>query len=134
MGNADGKTLDLKKTYGGNCCFNAVYLMRQLFWVGILPIVSKPVRAAKLLDLLEDAALIGQLKTTVKAVKQMSSPDKLFLDNPNLMYALSDRPEIGTVRETFFYNQLSRVCNVNYPGKGEQDPAMVVRVPVLVFF
>ena len=73
----------------------------------------------KLMDLLENAALIGQLKTQVKAVKKMSSPDKLFLDNPNLMYALSDWPEIGTVRETFFYNQLSRVCKVNYPGKGD---------------
>lgn len=73
----------------------------------------------KLMDLLEDAALIGQLKTRVKAVKKMSSPDKLFLDNPNLMYALSESPEIGTVRETFFYNQLSRVCAVNYPDKGD---------------
>lgn len=73
----------------------------------------------KLMNLLEDAALIGQLKTRVKAVKKMSSPDKLFLDNPNLMYALSESPEIGTVRETFFYNQLSRVCAVNFPDKGD---------------
>ena len=73
----------------------------------------------KLLDLLERAAMIGQLKTKVKSVKRMSSPDKLFLDNPNLMYALSLNPEIGTIRETFFYNQLSRVCEVNYPDKGD---------------
>ena len=73
----------------------------------------------KLMDLLERAALIGQLKTKVKAVKKLSSPDKLFLDNPNLMYALSDALGIGTVRETFFYNQLSRVCKVNYPVKGD---------------
>ena len=73
----------------------------------------------KLMDLLENAALIGQLKTEVKAVKKMSSPDKLFLDNPNLMFAFSDGPEIGTVRETFFYNQLSRACKVNYPVKGD---------------
>ena len=73
----------------------------------------------KLMDLLERAALIGQLKTKVKAVKKMSSPDKLFLDNPNLMYGLSGVPEIGTIRESFFYNQLSRVCEVNYPGKGD---------------
>ena len=73
----------------------------------------------KLMDLLERAALIGQLKSKVKAVKKMSSPDKLFLDNPNLMYALSGAPEIGTVRETFLYNQLSRVCRVNHPGKGD---------------
>jgi hypothetical protein len=73
----------------------------------------------KLMDLLERAALIGQLKTNVKAVKKMSSPDKLFLDNPNLMFALSGSPEIGTIRETFFYNQLSRVCKINYPDKGD---------------
>lgn len=73
----------------------------------------------KLMDLLENAALIGQLKTKPKAVKKLSSPDKLFLDNPNLMYALSGNPEIGTIRESFFYNQLSRVCNVYYPGKGD---------------
>lgn len=73
----------------------------------------------KLLNLLERAALIGQLKTSVKAVKKMASPDKLFLDNPNLMYALSSTPEIGTIRETFFYNQLSRACKVNYPDRGD---------------
>ena len=73
----------------------------------------------KLMDLLERAAMIGQLKTRVKAVKKMSSPDKLFLDNPNLMFGLSGSPGIGTIRETFFYNQLSRVCDVNYPGKGD---------------
>lgn len=73
----------------------------------------------KLMDLLEKAALIGQLKTRAKTVKQMSSPDKIYLDNPNLMYALSDSPEIGTVRETFFYNQLSRCCEINYPKKGD---------------
>ena len=71
------------------------------------------------MDLLERAALIGQLKTKPKSVKKLSSPDKLFLDNSNLMYALSDNPEIGTIRESFFYNQLSRVCNVYYPSKGD---------------
>lgn len=73
----------------------------------------------KLMDLLERAALIGQLKTKPKSVKKLSSPDKLFLDNPNLMYALSGNPEIGTIRESFFYNQLSRVCEVNFPAKGD---------------
>jgi predicted AAA+ superfamily ATPase len=73
----------------------------------------------KLMDLLERAALIGQLKTKPKSVKKISSPDKVFLDNSNLMYALSGNPEIGTIRESFFYNQLSRVYNVYYPAKGD---------------
>ena len=51
--------------------------------------------------------------------RRMSSPDKIFLDNPNLMYALAARPEIGTIRETFFYNQLSRFHKMNNPEKGD---------------
>ena len=73
----------------------------------------------KLLDLLERGALLGQLKTRTKAVKQMSAPDKLFLDNPNLMYAFNRYPEIGTIRETFFHNQVGRVHELNAPPKGD---------------
>ncbi len=73
----------------------------------------------KLLDLLEKGALLGQLKTRTKAVKQMSAPEKLFLDNPNLMYAYNSTPEIGTIRETFFYNQVSRTHELNAPDKGD---------------
>ncbi len=37
--------------------------------------------------------------------------DKTYIDNTNLMYALADAlPNIGNVRETFFYNQM-RVNN-----------------------
>lgn len=73
----------------------------------------------KLLDLLEKGALLGQLKTRTKAIKQMSAPEKLFLDNTNLMYAYNPSPEIGTIRETFFYNQVSRAHELNAPAKGD---------------
>ena len=73
----------------------------------------------KLLDLLEKGALLGQLKTRAKAVKQMSAPDKLFLDNTNMMYAYNSHPEIGTVRETVFHNQLSKTHELNSPAKGD---------------
>ena len=73
----------------------------------------------KLLDLLERGALLGQLKTRVKAIKQMSSPEKLFLDNTNLMYAYNRHPAIGTVRETFFYNQAGRFHELNAPKQGD---------------
>ena len=73
----------------------------------------------KLLDLLEQGALLGQLKTLAKAVKQLSSPEKLFLDNPNLMYAFNRNPEIGTIRETFFFNQTRHGHNLNHPQKGD---------------
>jgi hypothetical protein len=32
---------------------------------------------------------------------------------------LSYETEFGTIRESFFYNQLSRVYNVYYPAKGD---------------
>ena len=73
----------------------------------------------KLLDLLERGALLGQLKTRMKAIKQMSAPEKLFLDNPNMMFAYNRHPEVGTVRETFFYNQVGRVHELNAPKKGD---------------
>ncbi len=41
------------------------------------------------------------------------------MDNPNLMYALGSKQDIGTIRESFFFNQLRYVARVNYPHKGD---------------
>lgn len=73
----------------------------------------------KLLNLLEQAKLITMLKTPAKALKHISAPEKLYLDNTNMMYALSDNVEVGTVRETFFMNQLSMLHEVSFPLKGD---------------
>ena len=50
-------------------------------------------------------------------------PDKILLDNPNLLYALCpDIPEIGIVRETFFCNQLASAGYVTeYGGMKNAD-------------
>ena len=73
----------------------------------------------KLLELLQRGALLGLLKTKIKSVKQMAAPEKMFLDNQNLKYAFNRNPEIGTIRETFFYNQVSRAAEVYYPKNGD---------------
>ena len=73
----------------------------------------------KLLNILEDAKLITMLKTSAKALKHISAPDKLYLDNTNMMHALSPNAQVGTVRETFFMNQLSRSHRVSLPVKGD---------------
>ena len=52
-------------------------------------------------------------------MKQMSAPDKLFLDNTNMMYAYKSNPEIGTLRETVFHNQVSKTHELNAPAKGD---------------
>ena len=39
-------------------------------------------------------------------MKGLGKVAKVYLDNPNLMYALATSPvDMGNVRETFFYNQ-----------------------------
>lgn len=73
----------------------------------------------KLIDLLEKGALLGQLKTKAKAIKYLSSPEKLFLDNTNLMYAFNPTPEVGTVRETFFFNQVGKTNELYFPKNGD---------------
>lgn len=73
----------------------------------------------KLLNLLEQAKMISMLKTPVKALKNISAPEKLYLNNTNMMYALSCNAEIGTIRETFFMNQLSVSHEVSLPAKGD---------------
>lgn len=73
----------------------------------------------KILNALGKGGLLGLLRTKVKALRHLSSPDKIFLDNTNLMYAISDNVDIGNVRETFFWNQLSRYHTVTAPAKGD---------------
>ncbi len=73
----------------------------------------------KLLNILEYAKLISMLRTPAKALKHISAPDKLYLDNTNMMYALSPNAPTGTIRETFFMNQLSQSHGVSLPNKGD---------------
>ncbi|MBQ4376999.1 MAG: hypothetical protein II793_04835 [Bacteroidales bacterium] len=49
----------------------------------------------------------------------MSKPDKVYLDNTNLMYAFSPKSDIGTIRETFFLNQLKNIASVDMPAIGD---------------
>lgn len=77
------------------------------------------VQGLKMLDALERAGLLALLTDKVKSLKVLSRPEKIFLNNTNLMYALGSKTNIGTIRETFFFNQVSQVCDVHYPAKGD---------------
>lgn len=60
---------------------------------------------------LEKAGLIGQLRDDTGGLRGLGKVEKVYLDNPNLMKVLAnDIPDIGNLRETFFYNQM-RVNN-----------------------
>ncbi len=51
----------------------------------------------------------------------MNKPDKIFLSNTNLIYALAqENQNVGNVSETFFYSQLSNIGkSVTYPLSGD---------------
>ena len=49
-----------------------------------------------------------------KSVTRLQKPDKIYLYNPNMYYALGQRSQIGTVRECFAVNQLSVKHTVEY--------------------
>ena len=66
------------------------------------------------LDYLEKANLISSLKTGAKGNNYMMKPDKIYLENTNLIKALgSENITDGTVRETFFNNQIGVCYRVN---------------------
>ena len=55
---------------------------------------------------LKDARLLNTLSSGGKGVSTLQKPDKIFLENTNLAYALKEKPDIGNIRETFVFNQL----------------------------
>ena len=73
----------------------------------------------KMLRALERGGLLLLLGSKAKSINQLSRPDKIYINNPTLMYALSPRADIGSVRETFFMNQLSHAHELSYPKAGD---------------
>ena len=73
----------------------------------------------KILYALERAGLLNLLASDFDALDNLSSPDKIYCENTNLMYALTPDADIGTAREAFFLNQVSIGHAVTYPKKGD---------------
>ncbi len=69
---------------------------------------------------LEKARIVKWLVSNTYGINYLNKPDKLYLDNTNLAYAISTvLPDIGNLRETFFLNQLSAKHLVTYPKKAD---------------
>jgi len=72
------------------------------------------------LHYLEQAELIKLLYPSGISIATLQKPEKIYLDNPNLAFALtSTTPNIGNSRETFFLSQVSVRHKVAYPKKGD---------------
>lgn len=73
----------------------------------------------KLLYKLDKAEILELLTVELKSYKKLVNPEKIYLGNTNLMYALSPKIEVGTLRETFFIDQFASVGTVQMPTKGD---------------
>lgn len=74
----------------------------------------------KFLFYLEKAGIVKWLSKDTFGINYLNKPDKLYLQNTNLMYALTEKPtNKGNLRETFFLSQLSVNHKVTYPEIGD---------------
>ena len=73
----------------------------------------------KMLYALERARLLNLLPSEHEALDDLTSPEKIYLDNTNMMYALVGDADIGTARECFFANQMGEGHVVAYPKRGD---------------
>jgi uncharacterized protein len=74
-----------------------------------------------MLDVLEKAQLIRNLRSDVKGISLMNKPDKIYLNNANLVHALADeKPNKGNIRETLFLSHVQDAgLTVTYPKAGD---------------
>ena len=62
---------------------------------------------------MEKAGMMGQLRDETGGMRGLGKTEKVYLDNTNIIYALSgENANIGNVRETFFYNQTRLALDV----------------------
>ncbi|MHA7129903.1 ATP-binding protein [Algoriphagus namhaensis] len=69
---------------------------------------------------LKDARILNILLARGKGVSRLQKPDKLYLENTNLSFAINSSPDVGALRETFLLNQfLNAGYEVFEPIKGD---------------
>lgn len=73
----------------------------------------------KMLYALDRAQILSLLLNETKNYKHLSKPEKIFLSDTNLMYALCTSVDKGNERETFTYNQLKVDNVVTNPFRGD---------------
>ena len=71
------------------------------------------------MNYLNRGKIFNILRSKTKGDNIFLKPDKIYLNNSNLNYAYCNESKIGTVRETFFANQLQTEHEVTIPTKGD---------------
>jgi predicted AAA+ superfamily ATPase len=67
---------------------------------------------------LQETRLINHLHKDISGINRLQKPEKIYLENTNLAYALAEKnTDTGNIRETFFLNQLSYNHTVEYSNR-----------------
>ena len=81
--------------------------------------VSRPT-LIRFFFMLNRAQLLMLLQSATKGIRKLAKPDKIYLNNTNLMYALAPgQVNRGNLRETFFLNQTVHGHGVTLPKSGD---------------
>jgi len=60
-----------------------------------------------------DARLLNLVRSQGRGYEVLTRSEKLLLENSNLMYAIADEVNTGTLRELFFVNQLRNAHTIH---------------------
>jgi predicted AAA+ superfamily ATPase len=74
--------------------------------------ISRP-RLYEYLEKLQDAKLLNLVRSQGRGYEVLTRPEKILLENSNLMYAITNEFNAGTLRELFFVNQLRNACSIH---------------------
>lgn len=74
--------------------------------------ISRP-RLYEYLEKLQDARLLNLVRSQGRGYEVLTRPEKILLENSNLMYAISERVNTGTLRELFFVNQVRNAGTIH---------------------
>ncbi|MGL4631891.1 MAG: ATP-binding protein [Leadbetterella sp.] len=68
---------------------------------------------------LEQASVLHLARNQGKFYTQLTKPDKIYLQNTNFLYLSQSTVNIGTLRESFFVNQVSHKNSLTLAPKGD---------------
>ncbi len=72
--------------------------------------ISRP-KVYDYLEYLERAKVINSIKSKEKGYNIMAKPEKLFMQNTNISYAITANLDTGSAREVFFVNQIKNALS-----------------------
>jgi len=68
---------------------------------------------------LNDGQMLLLIDENITGLKKVQKPAKIYLNNTNLLYAYCENAEIGTIRETFFANQVASCYPLKISKQGD---------------